>query len=299
MSNDCTSLVQKRVLGSATRKTVMMYLADRASDDGSGIWTSKTHIAADTELGKRSVQNAIKEFEQEGLLEKTGTRPCQNGYTYEYRLILDGIRRLPSTREVRGAPDAPVQEVHPSGACGAPLGVHGVHPNHPLTIHEPSIAREGEDDLFSASGQPTPKSGDGDEPVALNSKRDDIEETFDLFWKAYPKKAGKPAARKAWDKATKRETPDRIIAAATRYADWLANPRPGEFRPLPKYPQGWLNDGRWDEFLDQPASYRWQDLEERHQNALSEGRCPPSMLENGKPNAVARHWLAQFGVAAE
>jgi len=293
MSNECTTLVQKRRLGSPTRKAVMMYLADRASDDGSGIWTSKSHIAADTELGKRSVQKVIKDFEQEGLLLKIGTRPCQNGYTYEYKLILDGIRKLPSTRDDRGASGAPVHQVHPSGASGAPQDVHPVHPNHPLTTHEPPIAREGSIDLFSASGQPTPENGDGAEA----KKPDSIEESFEKFWKAYPKKAGKPNALKAWKAAIKHADPDRIISGAERYAEWLSSAAPGEFRPHVKYPQGWLNDHRWTEFEDSDnGEPREEDLS-RHQHAmLRDGRVPPSMADdNGRPNAAARYWLKKFG----
>ncbi|MDE4189642.1 helix-turn-helix domain-containing protein [Phaeobacter gallaeciensis] len=293
MSNECTTLVQKRRLGSPTRKAVMMYLADRASDDGSGIWTSKSHIAADTELGKRSVQKVIKDFEQEGLLLKIGTRPCQNGYTYEYKLILDGIRKLPSTRDDRGASGAPVHQVHPSGASGAPQDMHQVHPNHPLTTHEPPIAREGSIDLFSASGQPTPENGDGAEA----KKPDSIEESFEKFWKAYPKKAGKPNALKAWKAAIKHADPDRIISGAERYAEWLSSAAPGEFRPQPKYPQGWLNDHRWTEFEDSAnGEPREEDLS-RHQHAmLLDGRVPPSMADdNGQPNAAARYWLKKFG----
>jgi biotin operon repressor len=275
MSNECATLAQKRKIGSATRKAVLMYLADRASDDGSGIWTSKAHIAADTELSRRAVQKAMTEFEQEGILMKVGTRPCKNGYTYEYRLNLAAIRMLPGTR----APDSPVHQIHMTRAPDSPQDVHQIHPNHPITIHEPSSARERAGDLFSANSETDQKS----------EKPDD---GFDRFWAVYPKKAGKPAAQKAWAKAIKREKPEVIIAAAKRYAAWLSGAQPGEFRPQVKYAQGWLNDGRWDEFTGPEASeYRWDDLSPAQQRALADGKCPPSMLEDGKPNEVAAFWL--------
>ena len=59
MSNIVTAACQKRVFGSGPKKAVIMYMADRASDDGEGIWTSKKTIADDTELSKRTVQKIM------------------------------------------------------------------------------------------------------------------------------------------------------------------------------------------------------------------------------------------------
>jgi hypothetical protein len=140
-------------------------------------------------------------------------------------------------------------------------------------------ARERADDLFSAENG-----------TDRQAERPDQE--FDRFWAVYPKKAGKPAAKKAWAKAIKREKPEVIIAAAKRYSAWLSSAQPGEFRPHVKYAQGWLNDGRWDEFAGSEApDHRWDDLRPAQQRSLADGRCPPSMLESGQPNEVAAFWL--------
>lgn len=70
---------------------------------------------------------------------------------------------------------------------------------------------------------------------------------FDEFWKVYPKKAGKPAALKAWRAAIKRGVdPDEILAGARDYAGSEA-----VARGFVKFPQGWLNDERW---RDEPTS---------------------------------------------
>lgn len=50
------------------RKQVILYLADRAGDDGSGIWCSKGTIARQTELGETIVKRAVSEFVSEGIL---------------------------------------------------------------------------------------------------------------------------------------------------------------------------------------------------------------------------------------
>ena len=68
---------------------------------------------------------------------------------------------------------------------------------------------------------------------------------FLRFWDAFPQKSGKPAAFKAWLAALARGAdPEVIIAAAAAYRDDPAR-NPGKT----KYPQGWLNDERYN---DQP-----------------------------------------------
>ena len=64
---------------------------------------------------------------------------------------------------------------------------------------------------------------------------------FDEFWAAYPKKAAKPAARKAWRSAVKRADVATIMAGLSRY------------KPDPQFianPSTWLNNDRW---ADEPA----------------------------------------------
>lgn len=65
---------------------------------------------------------------------------------------------------------------------------------------------------------------------------------FDSFWKAYPRKASKGAARKAWIKAVVKVDPQVIINAAHRLA---SDPnREPQFTP---HAATWLNDERWDD----------------------------------------------------
>ena len=66
---------------------------------------------------------------------------------------------------------------------------------------------------------------------------------FQRFWDAYPEKSGKPAAFKAWLSALCRGAdPEAIIAAAGHYRD---DPRRNPEHT--KYPQGWLNDERYND----------------------------------------------------
>lgn len=76
--------------------------------------------------------------------------------------------------------------------------------------------------------------------ISVKPKQDDH---FEDFWAAYPRRVGKAAARRSWEKAMKVTTPD-VIGAALRAAEWPEDP---QYIP---HPATWLNQGRWD---DQPA----------------------------------------------
>lgn len=75
---------------------------------------------------------------------------------------------------------------------------------------------------------------------------------FDEFWQVYPKKVGKAAARRNFDRAVKAGAdPGEIVAGARRYASSETVQR-----GFVKHPQGWLTDGRWS---DEDASQPQQD----------------------------------------
>lgn len=85
-------------------------------------------------------------------------------------------------------------------------------------------------------------------------KRDDGE-AFEALWKAYPKKVGKDAARKAFDK--RKPDPELLrvmIEAVEKQKDspqWQKDD--GQFIP---HPATWLNAGRWlDDDGDAPSQF--------------------------------------------
>ena len=74
---------------------------------------------------------------------------------------------------------------------------------------------------------------------------------FDQFWEWYPRKVGKEAARKAWDKARNKTDQQTILDGIQRYR-LDPNLPVKEFIP---HPATWLNEGRWD---DEPLPARGQ-----------------------------------------
>lgn len=124
-------------VGSPVRKQIIMFLADRASDDGSGIWGAKGTIARHTELGDTTVKRAISEFLAEGILVETGHHPCVNGYTAIYRIDLDAVGLLDTISD----PDM--------GTGSSVDGVPGPQrtPNHPETIQKPPTRAEAREEV--------------------------------------------------------------------------------------------------------------------------------------------------------
>ena len=70
-----------------------------------------------------------------------------------------------------------------------------------------------------------------------------MNEMFEAFWAAYPRRVGKGAARAAFDKACRKAQPEAIIAAIT------AQVEAGCFKDMMfcPYPATWLNGERWDD----------------------------------------------------
>ena len=89
--------------------------------------------------------------------------------------------------------------------------------------------------------------------------------SFDRFWSAYPKKEGKGAAIKAWEKATKDLSVDEIIdftdkavlaIDAQKRERWDASDR--KYIPMPST---WLNQCRWLDEIKSHVDIRQQSVE--------------------------------------
>jgi len=129
VSNHLTSLAYKVEVGSLLRKSVLVLLADKASDDGSGIWASKQTMADELCCSKRAIINTLRQFQAEGLLKETGKRDNANGYTVTYTLNVNALQKLHRVKRwvendqctpCTGEPDTPVNDVQGTGAPDAP-----------------------------------------------------------------------------------------------------------------------------------------------------------------------------------
>lgn len=74
--------------------------------------------------------------------------------------------------------------------------------------------------------------------------------TFETFWKRYPRKVAKKTARKVFERALKEATADEIMAGLENFLNHL----PDEARFIP-HASTWLNGGRWQDEYEQPLKF--------------------------------------------
>jgi len=140
MSNHLISATYKRDLRTPMRKSVMALLADKASDDGSGIYASKQTMADELCCSKQALLDTIKGFIVEGLLVELGKRRAPNGFTVEYGIVVSALEALPLVKchadrlarqstTLTGQPAGPVNKVDRSTPLTPP--VQQVDPNPP------------------------------------------------------------------------------------------------------------------------------------------------------------------------
>lgn len=235
MSIEIYSLVKRRVVGSPTKKAILLYMADAASDDGSGIWVSKANMAADLEMkSKRTVQTNIADLVEVGLIAEVGQRKCKNGFTIEYCINLNVVSGLPLTRAanapvplyVAGAGNARVQEMHPTGAGDAPPPVQEMHPNHHRNHNRTLCPAD--------AGQTQELDFDGF-----------LSEFVNVFPRMGAMEATEDALRAALAKG---EDAQEILAGARAYAIEQVGNKPRFI----KYPENWIAAKRWRQHITAP-----------------------------------------------
>ena len=97
-------------------------------------------------------------------------------------------------------------------------------------------------------GSHPPTRGEAELPLVLETEAPPPPATptpFDHFWKAYPKKLAKGAARKTWDRQKLNPKVEEIVAAVEaqkKTSNWTRES--GRFIPNPAT---WLNDHRWED----------------------------------------------------
>lgn len=96
MSRALVDLIFTRQCGSAARKAILLAMADRANDDGSDVWVSKTRIAAETEWARSTVITTMQQLERDGLITVVAKRKGNHGYTLIYKMSVSKISALPT-----------------------------------------------------------------------------------------------------------------------------------------------------------------------------------------------------------
>lgn len=135
MSWKVVNLVHSRKFGSAQRKQLMAYFADKASDGGEGVFCSKATAAAETELARSTVYKLIDQLIEMRVLVEVGERSCMNGYVVVYDIDIAAVEALPLVKLPRTALE-PVR--HTDGSARRTGPSDGPHPSVPRTPTRPS-----------------------------------------------------------------------------------------------------------------------------------------------------------------
>jgi len=128
MSHHVVSEVYKRQVGKMPRVPLLALMADKASDDGRGIWASKQTLADELGCSKQTVITTVDNLIADGLLIVVGDRACSNGHTVEYRIDIDALEALPlvgcharkASKRLTGQKSGPVKNLDPTGQKSGP-----------------------------------------------------------------------------------------------------------------------------------------------------------------------------------
>ena len=226
-----------------TEKMVLLVIADHASDDGTEAWPSQVTIAKKASVSIRTVQRAVNTLVDKGFI-----------------FMQKGAGGSVNCREDRRP--------------------HKYTINLAVLRGDAETTRKRRGDAEDLDGATlTPSTGRLSRPMNLPSEPSK-ETPFDLFWKVYPLKVGKGAAKKAWEKAVTQEDQDNIITGALQYAQ-----DPNRHPSYTAHPATWLNAGRW---ADDPLPQR--EISPDEKKALE---ATAARLKAEKDKADSEAWLAE------
>ena len=243
-----------------TEKMVLLVIADHASDDGTEAWPSQVTIGKKASVSVRTVQRSVNSLIDKGYLRMQkgagGSATCRDDRRpHKYTINLAMLRGdAETTRKPRGDSD---------DGNGATLTPTTGRLSRPMNLpSEPSIKP----------------------PVVLTIRTENGvikgETPFDLFWKVYPLKVGKVAAKKAWSKAVQETDHNEIILGALSYAE-----DPNRHPSYTAHPSTWLNAGRW---ADDPLPTREVSPDEKRSLEATEAR-----LKAERVKAESQAWFAE------
>jgi hypothetical protein len=205
-------------------------------------------LARDLNVSIRTVQRLLDILEPLGLTVIPGDG---RGHASTYAIDPERATRVSSFRAKRVTPVSPIDDE--KGDIRRQKGRHpatekGDTGVAPTLIREPRREPRVESDSPPADFFGDVKKDSRGEERIRKKARAVPAESFEEFWRVYPKRIAKETARKAFNAAIKRgATADVLIAGARRYA----GERAGQESRYTKHPATWLNGGCWH---DEPAA---------------------------------------------
>lgn len=219
MSIEAMTLVLNHSRATGRAKLVLIGIANHQGDQGA--WPSIETLARYANASERSVMRDIQELEEMGeLIVERNAAPVRS----QYRPNLYWVNIA------AGVTDSA------SGVTNLQAGVTS------QVVRGDTVVTQ---NIINLKEKPS------------KYAQDEIERLFDLFWEAYPRKVGKIAARKSFEKALAVCDGQVLIKAAYDYAHDPYLPAQQQFIP---HPATWLNRGSWE---DGPLPERELTAEEK------------------------------------
>lgn len=208
---------------------ILLVIADHATDEGDNAWPSQQTIATRASCNVRTVQRSINELVAKGYLwvEKRGggSANCRDDRRpHRYTIVLKKLRDDKMPPRKKDRGD--IEDINEAT----------------FTTETGRLSRPMKHPIETPLETP---------------------DEFDNFWKAFPRKTAKGAARKAWVKLTPEEKRLAIVGAVRFAAD------PNRDATFTPHPATWLAAERWS---DEPLPPRKLTQEEIRDREMAESR---------------------------
>jgi hypothetical protein len=201
-------------------------------DNKDGCFASNAYFAEFFGLSERRVREIISELTKKGAV--TTSQPGK-------------------MRVIKVAPSFQSGDIPPEGwqvsakKDGGKVPPYNKEDNKDYISSVANAPAEGEELLQSKQNRDDCPAHEGPTPRKL------VEANFEEWWKLYPRKVGKGAARKSFIKASKLTDHTTLMQSVRDHLNseqWTKDG--GQFIP---YPATWLNQERWEDVIQKPKKY--------------------------------------------
>ncbi|WP_170759958.1 hypothetical protein [Ruegeria lacuscaerulensis] len=249
---------------------------------------NKTHLRNVTGMGRDKFEKAMGELRAVGYVVLVQNR-LENGQLVGSTWVIRDDR----TPENPGVGTEALKNRGPEKPSPGESAHIRITNTKKTKIQESPIPPEGADDLFSADAKTVEKADTSD------SVDEGFKEFWGEIWPSHKRKAGKADCKKVYlsaclgkHKKADLIAPEELNRCARAY---IASVRDLEYL---KAPLAWLRQPGWEPFMrsgQDQQQFNHSDLSAQQEIMLRDGRCPPSMMEDGQPNAMAQFFLKKFG----
>lgn len=234
--------VWETTIGPATKRLVLLALADSANDEGV-CWPKVDTLARKAGCSRTAAEDALRTLAADGIISKSRAGRGR----YQSTVFTIDSHRLQAPEFRAPAPQTP--EIQHSDPRDSGTQTPEIRVQEPLV--EPEEETKEEISLVSLAGISLASLADADPPQQLFDlpaslkppKATPDDQGFAQWYDAYPRRVGRGQAEKAYRRALKLQgvTRELLLEAATQYAA----ERQGKEKEFTPYPATWLNGQRW------------------------------------------------------